>query len=159
MLFALVLGLWAFAVAARAALSRFSPAIAGLRPDDLRAFALALPVAMAGVTHFSSPGRFLAMLPDVHGARWAVWLSGAAEIALALALLRRAWRVRAAWGLIALFVAVFPANVFVAITGRFVDGLPEAHWYYWLRLPIQLAFIGWAWSLTQRPMRADPARP
>lgn len=42
------------------------------------------------------------------------------------------------------FVAVFPANIHNALNGLAVDGLPQAGWYYWLRLPFQPLAILWA---------------
>jgi len=42
------------------------------------------------------------------------------------------------------FVAVFPANIHNALNGLAVEGLPQAGWYYWLRLPFQPLAIWWA---------------
>ncbi len=61
-------------------------------------------------------------------------------------LLRQPWRRRAGLSLAAYLVAVFPANVYVAVAGVDVDGQPGG-WYPWLRLPLQALFVAWAlWS-------------
>ena len=49
----------------------------------------------------------------------------------------------AAWGLVALLLAMFPANIYVAISGTNAAGLPSSPWYTWSRLPFQLVFIWW----------------
>jgi uncharacterized membrane protein len=56
------------------------------------------------------------------------------------------WRRRAGLALAAYLVAVFPANVYVAVAGIDVEGQPGG-WYPWLRLPFQVLFVAWAlWS-------------
>lgn len=96
----------------------------------------------AGVMHFVKPGFYLALMPP-----WLPWrrglvaLSGVIEIALGLLVLVPATRPYAAWGIILLLVAVFPANIHAAITA-----VPGAGGY--ARLPFQLLFIAWAWWYT-----------
>ena len=70
-----------------------------------------------------------------------VWISGVAEIVLGLALLLPALRVWAAWGVIALLIAVFPANVYDV-----QEGITGASW---IRLPLQGVFILGAWWYTR----------
>lgn len=73
-----------------------------------------------------------------------VWLSGIAELALGLLTLRPQARVLAGWGILALLVAVFPANVNMALEP---DKWPEIpSWGLWARLPFQVVFGGWAWA-------------
>lgn len=72
-----------------------------------------------------------------------VYLSGVFEILGGLGLLiPRVSRV-AAWGLVALLVAVFPANLHMAMSGIQVDGFPSRPWMAWARLPFQAVFIAW----------------
>lgn len=112
---------------------------------DRAAFALAVGFFMTGVMHFMTTDRYLGMMPP-----WLPWhielvyLSGIFEIMGALGLLFRSTRRVAAYGLAALLVAVSPANLHVAMSGGHVEGLPTGAWYYWLRLPFQAVFIGWA---------------
>lgn len=106
-----------------------------------------LMVAM-GVLHLANPKPFVAVMPPYLPApRALVAISGLAEIAGGLGLLVPATRPFAAWGLVALYVAVFPANVHMALHRSF--GLPA--WALWLRLPLQIPLILWAlWAGRQR---------
>ena len=80
-------------------------------------------------------------------------ISGAIEVALGVGLLVPRTRRLAAWGLIALYVAVFPANVHMALEGITPAGSdPIAPWIAWARLPLQAVLIAWAWWYT----RPDP---
>jgi uncharacterized membrane protein len=73
-----------------------------------------------------------------------VLFTGAAEVAGGLGLLVPRLR-RLAGALLALyFVAVFPANIHNALNGLSVEGLPQAQWYYWVRLAFQPLAIWWA---------------
>jgi uncharacterized membrane protein len=74
-------------------------------------------------------------------------VTGVVEIGLCAALLlRQPWRRRAGLALAAYLVAVFPANVYVAVAGIEVEGQPGGL-YPWLRLPFQALFVAWAlWS-------------
>jgi uncharacterized membrane protein len=76
-----------------------------------------------------------------------VYLSGLAEIGLGLGLLFRRTQQWAAWGTVALLIAVFPANVYMAQANDSLFHLPT--WVVWSRLPLQLVLIGWAWRHTK----------
>ncbi len=104
--------------------------------------ALSALFVTAGVMHFARPKFFVKMMPpQLPWHRELVALSGVAEVALGLALLIPALRTYAAWGLIALLIAVFPSNVYAAVAG-----LPGRGGYP--RLPFQLVLIAWAWWFT-----------
>jgi uncharacterized membrane protein len=104
----------------------------------------------AGANHFIDPETYLAMMPDALPApRALVYLSGIAEIAGGLGLILPATRKLAAWGLIALFVAVFPANVNMALNELPLGGTSVPAWALWARLPLQLVFIAWAYWFTR----------
>ena len=76
----------------------------------------------------------------------AVYVSGVAEVVLGAALMVRQWSAPAAWGLIALLVAVFPANVHMALHP---ESYPWAHpATLWLRLPLQGVLVAWAYWYT-----------
>lgn len=101
----------------------------------------------AGVMHFVKPKFFLRIVPLVLPAHdLLVALSGAAEILVGVGLLFPATRVWAAWGLIALLIAVFPANVYMAYGEKFQAISP---WIRWGRLPLQALLIWWAYQYTQ----------
>ena len=120
------------------------------RRSARRAARLGMATAMvfAGVAHVVMPAPFVQHLPPwVPAAEALVFVTGAVEIALGAALLlRQPWRRRAGLALAAYLVAVFPANVYVAVAGIDVEGQPGG-WYPWLRLPFQVLFVAWAlWS-------------
>lgn len=100
----------------------------------------------AGLNHFLNPKLYLAIMPPYIPAHsLMVILSGVAEIVLGIGLLFPATRSFAAWGLIALLVAVFPANLYMAQSSRFAR-LPT--WLRWGRLPLQGVLIWWAYQYT-----------
>lgn len=98
----------------------------------------------AGLLHFMQPGMYTPMIPAAlpHPELW-VALSGLAECAGGLGLLVPRTRTGAAWGLVVLLFAIWPANIHVALTGGQVAGMPSASWYYWLRVPFQLVYVSW----------------
>jgi uncharacterized membrane protein len=100
---------------------------------------------VAGINHFISPKIYLGMMPPwLPAPELANVVSGAAEIAGGLGLLSRRFRRTAGWGLIALLVAVFPANLHVALQGH-MPGLNVSPLILWLRLPFQPGLIAWVW--------------
>ncbi|MHC4996721.1 MAG: DoxX family protein, partial [Planctomycetota bacterium] len=100
---------------------------------------LSLFLVGAGAMHFVSPAFYVRMMPpQLPWPLGIVYLSGVVEIALGLAVLvLPRWRQQVAWAIIALFVAIFPANLYAA-----VEGIPGAGGY--VRLPFQALFIAWA---------------
>ncbi len=72
-----------------------------------------------------------------------VAISGVAEIAGGSGLLVPRTRVLAGWGLIALLVAVFPANLHIALHGWPGVNLPA--WVLWARLPLQIVMVAWVY--------------
>ena len=107
----------------------------------------------AGVNHFLRTGFYLRMMPTyVPMHLTMVQISGVAEIVLGVLLLVPQTTAMAAWGLIALLVAVFPANVQMALhPATFPEFQPKA---LWLRLPLQVVMIAWAFWYTRRNRRA-----
>jgi uncharacterized membrane protein len=105
----------------------------------------ALFFVVAGVNHFRQPEIYLGMMPPALPWPEALnYISGAAEILGGLGLLLACTRRLAAWGLLALLVAVFPANLHVALQGE-MPGLEVSALTLWLRLPFQLVFMAWVW--------------
>lgn len=108
----------------------------------------------AGVNHFVNPPPYLAMMPDELPAHLAlVYLSGVAEILGGLGLFLPATRRLAAWGLIALLIAVFPANLNMALNHLPLGTTAVPAWALWARLPLQLVLIAWAYSFARRDAR------
>jgi len=99
---------------------------------------------LAGVNHFISPGPYLKIMPPY--LPWhlpLVYLSGVAEIAGGIGLLIPQLRRAAAWGLILLLIAVFPANVYMATAQIQMTAKPAPEWLAWARLPVQALLIWW----------------
>ena len=104
---------------------------------------VAVGMVAIGILHFVDPEPFVRIVPPFLPAPLAlVYVSGVAEILLGLAILPRKTRRWAALGLVALYVAVFPANVYMAVAGIQLDpSSPMPGWIAWARLPFQLLFI------------------
>ncbi|MBC7896564.1 MAG: DoxX family membrane protein [Cytophagaceae bacterium] len=106
----------------------------------------------AGLNHFVNPEFYLAIMPPYlpwHGPL--VFLSGAAEVALgALLCIPRTTRL-AGWGLIVMLLAIFPANLHMALHAEQFPQLPSIA--LWLRLPIQAILIAWAYHYARRGAR------
>jgi uncharacterized membrane protein len=98
------------------------------------------------------------IVPPGFGDRSAVvMLSGAAEIAGGLAVFSRAGRPVGRWWLAALLVAVFPANVYMALEPEQAGAAAWPGWLLWARLPLQPVLIWWVWRVTRRPGRPGTA--
>ena len=98
----------------------------------------------SGVLHFRSPAFYLRIMPPYipwHVAM--VQVSGAFEILGGLGLLIPATRRAAAWGLVALLIAVFPANLYMATNPIETGAASMAPLLLWGRLPVQLLLIWW----------------
>jgi len=106
-------------------------------------------MTLAGVMHFVKPHWYERMMPPyVPAQRELVYASGVAEIMGALGTMHPRTRRPAGLFLIATLVAVFPANVHMAVNaGDFKDVPPPA---LWARLPVQAVFVYWVWRATQR---------
>ena len=100
-----------------------------------------------GALHFLRPRIFEAIMPRYLPAhRELVYASGVAEIAGGAGVLLR--RKGAAWWLIATLVAIFPANVEMAVNADRFRRFPEP--LLWARLPLQGALIAWVWRVAGR---------
>ena len=111
---------------------------------------LAVCMVIAGILHFAVPDPFIRIVPGFLPVPAAlVYISGVIEILLGIGLLIPATRQPAAWGLVALFVAVYPANLNMAINHIQIAGIPDAWWFQAIRLPFQFVLIAWAYWLAQ----------
>ena len=102
----------------------------------------------AGANHFINPAPYLGMMPAELPESWhlgLVYVSGVFEILGGLGLILPATRRWAAWGLIALFLAIFPANVNMAVNHLKLGTTDVPVWALWARLPLQIVLIVWAW--------------
>ncbi|GGO34777.1 DoxX family protein [Deinococcus humi] len=106
--------------------------------------ALAALFTAAGITHFAAPQFFERIVPPALplSARTATLISGAAELMGGLSLLHPGTRPVARWGLLALLLTVFPANIYMAQDPQ-KFGVPA--WVAWVRLPLQPLLMWLVW--------------
>jgi uncharacterized membrane protein len=109
--------------------------------------------ALSGVLHFVIRGAYEAIVPPwVPGKREVVVISGLAEIAGGAAVLHPAGRRFGRWWLLGLLLAVFPANIHMAVNPEQVPGLDlerVPRWALWARLPLQPLAMLWVWQATR----------
>ena len=124
-----------------------------VRPESrfkkLTRYLLAILFVVAGVNHFLHTDFYVSIMPPY--LPWhleLVYISGVAEMSLGLLLLLRRWSVHAAWGLIALLIAVFPANIHMALHPELYPTLSTLG--LWLRLPLQGVLMWWAYRYTRQ---------
>jgi len=110
-------------------------------------YLLSVLLLAAGINHFVNPEAYDRIIPRALPApRTLTYVSGIAEIACAAAVAVPRTRRVGAWATAALFVAVFPANVSMALDGGLPDsdGLLSSAAVAWLRLPLQVPLVWWA---------------
>lgn len=113
---------------------------------------LAVAIIIVGITHFVKPTPYVRIVPpQLPYPLELVYISGFFEILGGIGLLIPYVSVAAAWGLIALYIAVFPANINQAVNGIAIEGIPHYPILYWVRLPFQAVLIAWAWWYTRKP--------
>lgn len=118
-------------------------------------WAFTLFLVAAGINHFWHTDAYVGVVPSYLPWPLAiVVVSGIAEIGIGIAFAFARLRKLAAWAAIALFIAVFPANLDMALHAERFPAIPPA--LLWLRLPLQGLLIAWAWSYT-RPERSSNA--
>ncbi|MEO5681048.1 MAG: DoxX family protein [Chitinophagaceae bacterium] len=111
-------------------------------------YIMSLLYIAAGIWHFMRPRSYMKIMPP-----WLPWhlqlvyLSGAAEILLGILLVPESTRVMAAWGIIALLIAVFPANIQMTINYFHYNN--PMKWITVARLPLQIVLIWLAWTYTR----------
>jgi uncharacterized membrane protein len=116
------------------------------------ALSLAGLLAGAGAAHFVIPRAYERIVPEIFGdpAFWVRW-SGVAELACAGLVAHPRTRRVGALAAAAVFVAVYPANVKMALDGGVPAGLA------WARLPLQIPLVLWAYRVAYPRARTAPA--
>ena len=118
-------------------------------------YVIGVSYAAAGVMHFVAPKAYTRVVPPQFPRPIAlVYLSGIAEIVLGIGVLIRRTRQQSGGGIIALLIAVFPANVHMATSDVATDAAPDwadgiTRAAMWVRLPLQGVLILWAWWYTR----------
>lgn len=116
---------------------------------------MAFGYILAGVLHFINPGFYLNIMPPY--LPWhlkLVYLSGICEMISGVLLILKKTRRIGAWLLIALLIAIYPANIQMAIDYGHT-GNPDL-WIALVRLPIQFILIWLAWIYTKRVKMPTP---
>lgn len=111
-------------------------------------YLLAVFFVYSGVNHFRNPDFYLPMMPPY--LPWhlpLIYLSGIFEIVLGLMLIIAKLTRIAAWGLILLLIAIFPANIHMAQHPELFPWTTQT--FLWIRLPLQLVLIAWAYWFTR----------
>lgn len=97
-----------------------------------------------GINHFVNPDFYIRIMPPyLPWHRELVLLSGVFEVVLGLMVLFPRYLRLAGWGLIALLIAVSPANIHMAVNSHLYPEIPIV--FHFIRLPLQLVFIAWVW--------------
>lgn len=121
---------------------------------------IALAMVWVGVLHFVQPAGFVKIVPPwLPAPELLVAVSGVAEILGGAGLLVPRVRRLAAFGLVALFVAVFPANVYMAMHDVQPFAVHVSRAAQWARLPFQAVFIAIALWLARAPRRPAVGAP
>ena len=103
----------------------------------------------AGVYHFVNPAMYMKIMPSwVPLHKEMVIISGVLEILFGLMLLFPLTRVAGAWGIVFLLIAVFPANIQMAVD--YYNKQSPQLWVAIARLPLQVLLIWWAWIYTKK---------
>ena len=114
----------------------------------LSLFGLSVFFVYFGIDHFINPDFYLSIMPPafpLHAE--AVYISGFFEILGGICVLIPSLRKLAGWGLVALLVSVYPANIYMAINPEAFPEISIGLLYF--RLPLQFLFIYWAYSITR----------
>ena len=111
-------------------------------------FGLSLFFIYFGIDHFINPEFYLSIMPPAFPLHVeAVYISGFFEILGGISVLIAPLRKIAGWGLVALLICVYPANIYMAITPEAFPEISIELLYF--RLPLQFLFIYWAYSVTR----------
>tara|TARA_B100001115_G_scaffold34823_1_gene25707 strand:- start:335 stop:670 length:336 start_codon:yes stop_codon:yes gene_type:complete len=109
---------------------------------------MAIFYIIIGITHFINPDWFVQIVPPIFGyPLMLVLISGFFEILLGFFLFFEKTKKIAGWGLICLLIAVFPANIYLAMTNG--DAMNTTPLIAWGRLPFQFVFIYLAYFYSQ----------
>jgi len=110
-------------------------------------YVMGLLYILAGLNHFRQPRLYIKIIPPYFkNPKLLNQLSGLVEITLGILVSITFSSTYAAWGIILLLIAIFPANYYMYKNDSVALGLPK--WLRLLRLPLQLFLIYWAYLYT-----------
>ncbi len=112
---------------------------------------LAICIIIPGVLHFLIPEPFVKIVPEILPFPLAlVYFTGIWEILAGIGLLIPSLSRGAAWSLVVLLIAVYPANINMAINNISLGEVSDSPWFHVIRLPLQFVLIAWAYWYTKR---------
>ena len=117
-----------------------------MSPQTISLWIMAVLYILAGINHFVMPRFYEKIIPPFFQNKQLInWISGGAEILLGILLFIPTYTSLAAWGIIVLLIAVFPANIY-----HFMRGWKKRKMVVVLaiRLPLQFLLIWWAYLFT-----------
>ena len=113
---------------------------------DISRILISLMFIFIGILHFKITEKFILIVPPIIPyAKEVVYISGIFEILGGIGILIPKLRRQAAFGLILLLIIVFPANIYMAIYNIQLGGILNNSILQWLRLPLQMVFIGYVY--------------
>ncbi len=116
----------------------------------------AVCMIVAGITHFIAPDTYVKIVPpQLPYPEAIVYISGFFEILGGIGLLIPLVSQAAAWGLVLLLIAVYPANINMAVNNIHLDNVPDGDWFQAIRLPFQFVLIAWAYWYTRSDAKSD----
>lgn len=120
------------------------------RSKRILLWVMGVAYCLAGFNHLYNPEFYVAIMPPgLPSPEWLNVISGLFEIVLGVYVLEPRTRILAAWGIVALLIAIFPATVYVAMANVGLEGPGTGIGTgNWVRLPFQAVFIAWAWWYT-----------
>lgn len=111
---------------------------------EIGKYSMAIIYVLAGILHFLKPQPYLRIMPPkIPAPKLMVAISGFFEILFGVALLFDSTQSYAAFGIIVLLIAIFPANIYMA--QRMYQKQSKNRWVAYVRLPLQLILIYWAY--------------
>ncbi len=117
---------------------------------DIARILLALIFGVAGLLHFTHTQKFVQIVPlFIPMPEAVVYISGIFEILGAIGLLTLHYRKQAAFGLVLLLLAVFPANIYMAVKNIQLGGILNNPVLQWMRIPFQGVLIWWVFWCTE----------
>lgn len=120
--------------------------------------ALAALFLMTGISHFILTEGMAQMVPPPFPPVETVWATGVLEILGAIGLLVPRTSKLSAWCLLALLIAVFPANIYASVNQTGLGGHVDGPSYLWQRVPFQLLLLVWTWVFGIRRRDLDETR-
>ena len=110
----------------------------------------------AGLSHFIVPHPYVKIVPpQLPYPEAIVYISGFFEILGGIGLFVPFVSQAAAWGLVLLLIAVYPANINMAVNNIHINNIPDGNWFQAIRLPFQFVLIAWAYWYTKPDEKAE----